>query len=590
MPEEATTEPKTIQVADHVTVGELADLLEIPVTQLITELMKNGVMATVNERIDYDTATIIVQELDLEVTLEKKEDEPVIKKRSDRKGDTLRPPIIAVMGHVDHGKTTLLDAIRGSKVVEDEAGGITQHISAYQVEHKDRKITFLDTPGHEAFATLREHGADLTDLAIIVVAADDGVKPQTAEAIKFAERAGVKMMVAMNKIDKESANANKVLQQLADHNLMPEDWGGDTVVVEVSALKGKGIDKLLDMALLLADVEELKADDTGDAEGIVIEAHTEKGRGPVVSLLVEHGELRAGNVVVAGNAFGKIRTMNSTLGKKREVAGPSTPAVVTGFKSLPNFGDGFSVVKNEKLARQNAEDHGSKSSSAGGSLDMSGSDLLARMNKLRDSQELPVIVRADVKGSLTSVIEALGTIKNEQVSARVIGSGVGNVSENDVTMAATSSALIYGFNVTVPTSVKQLAQREGVSIKVYKVIYELMDDLKLQLEELMTPEVVEEEVGRLIVKGVFRITQKGIIAGGEVTKGVVKPGVRAKVMRDDKELAEVEIIKVQMQTQEVKEVPAGEMCGLEIKTDAKLNLKEEDVLELYTREEVQHTL
>ncbi|MDX1765956.1 MAG: translation initiation factor IF-2 [Candidatus Saccharimonadales bacterium] len=584
-------EQSTVQIADHVTVGELAEELKIPVTQLITELMKNGVMATVNERIDFDTAQIIVEELGLEVTLEKKKEEKTSKpKREKRASEEPRPPIVAVMGHVDHGKTTLLDAIRGSKVVEDEAGGITQHISAYQVVHNGRKITFLDTPGHEAFATLREHGADLTDLAIIVVAADDGVKPQTREAIKFAERAGVKMLVALNKIDKEGANANRVLQELADNNLMPEAWGGDTIVVEVSALKNKGIDNLLDMAFLQADVEELTADNKGPAEGLVIEAHSEKGRGPVVSLLVEQGKLSVGDIVVAGGAYGRVRTMASTLGESAKSAGPSAPAVVTGFKSLPNFGDVFKEVKNEKEARRLAEAHASGSSAAGGSLEMTGTDLLARMNQLRDSQELPVIIRADVKGSLTSVIEAIGTIKNEKISARVIGSGVGNVSENDVTMAATSNAVIYGFNVTVPTSVKQLAQREGVQIKVYKVIYELLDDLKDLLEELMSPDVVETEVGKLKIKGIFRVTQKEIITGGEVVSGIAKPSVKARVLREDEQLAEVDVIKVQQQTQEVKEVKQGELAGLELKTEKKLNLKEGDYLEFFTREEVKRTL
>jgi len=542
-------------------------------------------MATVNEKIDVETAQIILADLDkdAEVVAIDPEASPVREKREVSDDAKSRPPVVAVMGHVDHGKTSLLDAIRGSKVTEDEAGGITQHISAYKVEHKKRFVTFLDTPGHEAFSALREHGAKLTDLAIIVVAADDGVKPQTKEAIKFAKKAGVKILVAINKIDKETANANKVLQELSDNGLMPEAWGGDVVTVEVSALKDEGISELLDMVFLVADVEELKADTDCHAEGLVIEAHTAIGKGAVVSLLVEHGSLKKGDYLVAGSAHGKIRTLTDEKHNTINEAGPSDPVIVTGFKQLPNFGDIFIVVKNDKEAKQKAKEN-TTSHSGSGRLNMSGSELLKKMNQLKDTSELPTMIRTDVKGSLTSILDSLKTLNNDEVSVRVVGSGVGNITESDVMMAATSGAVIYGFSVELPVQVKQLAISENVDIKIFDIIYELIDDAKGRLEAMLEPEVIETEVGRLIIKGVFRTTKTQVICGGEVSKGKVMPGTIAKVMRGKEEIAEVEVVSVKRQQQEVKEVFEGDMCGLQLETKSKVLLEEGDKLELITRE------
>ena len=582
---------QVVTISDMITVGDLADKVGVPVPKLIGELMKNGIMATVNQKIDFETAQIIVEELGLEVELHKQEVVDPLETRKTRelsKTASERPPIIAVMVHVDHGKTSLLDAIRGSGVAEGEAGGITQHISAYQIEHNKRKLTFLDTPGHEAFAALREHGAKLTDVAVIVVAADDGIKPQTEEAIKFAAKAGVKIVVALNKIDKAGADVNRVKQQRADQGLQAEDWGGDTITVEVSAKTKKGINTLLDMILLLTDVEELKAEVDGDAEGLIIEAHMEQGRGPVATVLVEHGHLKQGQVIVAGNSYAKIRTLQDYKGDMLKEAGPSTPATLTGFKTIPRFGDVFSVVSDEKTAKKRLQSVDRRNS--GKDLAMSSSDLLKMINKNRTTQEVSVIVKADVQGSLKSVIDSLNSLTIEELAVRVVGSGVGNISESDVTMAASSGAIIYGFGVEVPVNVKQLAAREEVTIRVYNIIYELIDDAKELLSSMLSPEIVETEIGKLIIKGIFRTTKEAIICGGEVTKGKAVPKVLARVIRAKEQIAEVVVESVKRQQQEAKEVLEGEMCGLQLKTDKKILLEEGDRLEFFTREEVARTL
>ncbi len=585
---------KTIQIGEVITVGDLAVKLDITPTQLIGELMKNGVMATVNERIDFDTAQIVSAEIIEDIVVEQEEvaaPEAVQReKRQLSKSASDRPPVVAVMGHVDHGKTSLLDAIREEAVADGEAGGITQHISAYQIEHNDRSITFLDTPGHEAFAALREHGAQLTDVAIIVVAADDGIKPQTKEAIRFAERAGVKMVVALNKVDKPAADVNRVKQQLNDEKLVAEEWGGDTVMVEVSAKNKTGIDNLLDMVLLVADVEELKAEVDVPAEGIIIEAHMEPGRGPMATALVEHGVLKKGQAIAAGGSYAKIRTLESTSGQTIAEAGPSTPIVLTGFKTLPRFGDVFKVYKNEKAAKAQASKTATERANSERSQEVTSSDLIAMINKTREQQVKNVIVRADVQGSLKSVIDSLRALEHKEVTARVIGQGVGSITENDVRLAASSDAVIYGFSVSVPANVKQVAAREGVSIRLYKVIYELIDDVKDSLSVMLDDEVVETEVGRLIIRGVFRTTKDTIICGGEVTKGKIIPNTIARVSRDGEAVAEVVIEKVQRQQQEAKEVIEGEMCGLQIKTTTKVLLEEGDKLDLVTREAVSRSL
>jgi translation initiation factor IF-2 len=584
---------KVIVIAESITVGELAETLNISITTLVGELFKNGIVATINQRIDFETAQIIVDELGLDVEIQKKEAVAVGRTMHELTDKAVtRPPIVAVMGHVDHGKTSLLDAVLKTKTVDDEAGGITQHISAYQTVRKDRTITLLDTPGHEAFAALRQHGATLTDVVIIVVAADDGVKPQTVEAIRFARTANAKIVVAINKIDKEAANAQLVKTQLAtEYDLNPEEWGGDTVMVEVSAKTGEGLDKLLDMVLLVADLEELKADIDVPAEGLVIESHMELGRGSVVGLLVEQGELKPGNYLVAGTAYGKVRTLLDFAGKPMKKAGPSTPVTVTGFKELPQFGDEFVIVKNEKEARQLNEKARVERERDAASTNVTGADMLKMISQKHESQELKVIVKADVQGSLTSVVDSLRLVDSGgEVTLRIIGSGVGNISENDVRLAADSETIIYGFNVDLQPAVKRLASRDKVQVRLYKVIYELLDDARNSMEQLLAPEVVETEIGALTIKAVFRTLKDTVIAGGEVTRGKAVPNTLVRVKRGKEQIAEVEVTSVQRQQQEAKEVFEGELCGLNLKTQKKLLLEEGDTLEFFSRELVKRTL
>ncbi len=584
---------KVLMIADSITVGELAEALNLPVTQLVGELFKNGIVATINQRIDFETAQIIVEELKIAVQLKRKEvnSAPVQHLHKPSAKASLRPPIVAVMGHVDHGKTTLLDTILGMKTVASEAGGITQHISAYQTKRGDRVITLLDTPGHEAFAALRQHGAVLTDVVVIVVAADDGVMPQTVEAIKFARNANAKIVVAINKIDKEGANIDRVKAQLAsEYQLNPEEWGGDTIMVPISAKTGENIDKLLDMVLLVADMEELKADTDVPAEGLVIEAHMEKGRGSVVNLLVEQGQLKPSHFLVAGTSYGKVRTLANFRGEALKLAGPSTPVTVTGFKELPQFGDVFTVVKNEKIARAQVEQAKIEAERQAASTNVTGADLLKMMTQKHDSEEFDVIVKADVQGSLASVMDSLRLVDTGgAIDLRIIGSGVGNINESDVRLADSSDAIIYGFNVEIPPAVKRLASRDHVRVRTYKVIYELLDDARKNMEALLSPEVVETEVGVLEVKGIFRTMRDEVICGGEVISGKVAPNLLVRVKRGE-QLAEVEVANVQRQQQEAKEVFEGEMCGLSLRTQKKLQLAIGDTLEFFTRELVRRTL
>lgn len=585
----------SIEIDDMITVGDLADKLMIPVTKLIGELMKNGIMVTVNERIDFDTAQIIAEELklsDVELVRKQTDGHTSSGKRTHAVSDKAgaRPPVVAVMGHVDHGKTSLLDAIRGASVVKQEAGGITQHISAYQITHDDRKITFLDTPGHEAFAALREHGAQLTDLAIIVIAADDGIKPQTLEAIRFAQKAGVKMIFALNKMDKPEANPDRVKQQLAEQNMIPEDWGGDTIIVPVSAKTENGISKLLDMVLLVADVEDLKADTDVPAKGLIIESHMEKGRGPVAIALIETGTLKNGSAVVVGNTYGKIRNLETTLGEVIAQAGPSTPVILTGFRSLPEFGEEFTAVINEKEAKKLAEGRSRETANNGKTNVSTSSQLLRMINRNIEVSDFNVIVKADVQGSLTSVVDSLKTLENEEVSVRIVGSGVGNITDNDLQLAATSNAVIYGFNVELSNGLRQIASRDKVSVRLYRVIYELIDDVKEELTKLLSPEITETDMGRLVVKGVFKTTKTDIIAGGEVTKGKLVAPALARVSRDGEKLADVEVTGLKRGPTDTKEVLEGEMCGIQLQTLTKLDLQEGDRIEVYTRQEVARTL
>ena len=591
-------EKKIVNVADSITVDELAGALNLPVTTLIGELFKNGIVATINQRIDFETATIIVEELGLEdVELHKKEKADDITSRLQKAHEISenavpRPPIVAVMGHVDHGKTTLLDTILGTKTVSGEAGGITQHISANQTERKGRKITLLDTPGHEAFAALRQHGATLTDVVIIVVAADDGVKPQTIEAIRFAQNANAKIVVAINKMDKETANPDLVKGQLAERGLMPEEWGGDVIMVPISAKNGDGIENLLDMVLLTADMEELRADEGIPAEGLVIESHMEVGKGSVVSLLVEHGDIKQGDFLVAGTTYGKVRTLLNYKGENLKKAGPSTPVTVTGFKELPQFGDIFKIVKNEKTARTLSQQAKIEADRNAATANTTSADLLKMMTQKRDAEDFNILIKADVQGSLTSVSDSLRLIETGgEVNLHIVKSGIGNISENDVRLAAAGeNTIIYGFNVELPPAIKKIATRDRVEVRIYKVIYELLDDARAEMEKLLAPEVVETEIGSLEVKGVFRTMKEEIIAGGEVKSGRIYAGLLARVIRKKEQIAEVEVTSVQRQQQEAKDVVEGEMCGLSLKTQKKIQLEIGDKLEFFTREVVARKL
>ena len=586
---------KKVLVADSITVGELAETLHLQVSTLVGELFKNGIVATINQKIDFDTAQIIVEELGIDVVLERKKPVEIVRVKHENSDKAEpRPPIVAVMGHVDHGKTTLLDQILKMHKVSTEAGGITQHISAYQTERNGKKITLLDTPGHEAFAALRQHGAVLTDVVIIVVAADDGVKPQTVEAIKFAQNANAKIVVAINKIDKPTANPEMVKAQLAsEYKLTPEEWGGDVLMVNVSALTSEGIDKLLDAVLLVAEMEELKADYDIPAEGLVIESHMEQGRGSVVSLLVEQGTIHESDVLVAGTAYGKIRTLLDFKGDRIKKAGPSTPVTITGLKDLPQFGDSFVITKNERLARKMITEAKIEHEKNAASTNVTGADLLKMMSHQDDVKDFDVVVKADVQGSLTSVVDSLKMINgDEEVNVRVIGTGVGNISENDIRLAMSGNTVVYGFNVELPPNVKRLAQRDRVEVRIFKVIYELIDDVKASMSNLLSPKIVDETVAELDVKGVFKTTKDEVIAGGEILSGKVvladKPLVR--FIRKKEILGEGELINIQKQKHDVKELFESDICGFSAKVQNRINLEVGDKVQFFKRELVKREI
>lgn len=580
---------KVIQIAGSITVDELAKALGLSVASVIGELFKNGIVATINQRLDFETAQIMIEELGMEnVRLERKN--TATKTRTEVRNlsekAVTRPPVVAVMGHVDHGKTSLLDALLKKKTVEAEAGGITQHISAYQLEYKDRVITFLDTPGHEAFAAIRQHGALLTDIVVIVVAADDGVKPQTIEAIKFAQNANTKIIVAINKIDREGADVARTMADLAQHGLQPEEWGGDVVMIPVSAKRGDNLDKLLDMILLTADMEELKADIDIPAEGLVIESHMETGKGSVVNLLVTEGELKVGEFIVAGKTYAKIRTMLDFRGKPKGKATPSTPVTVTGFKELPQFGDNFVEVADEKTARRMALLEAQALVEGEMSANVTSTDLLRMMNVADNSKVFNVIVKGDVLGSVTSVVDSLKMIDTKgEITLNIVATGVGDITENDVYMAMGENTIIYGFNVGVPVNIAKMAVRDGVSVKTFRVIYELLDDAKEMMEGLLDAEIVETEVAKMKIKGVFRIEKQALIAGGEVIGGIVREGLMGRVMRKKEVLGEAKVKSLQKEKMDVKELVEGEIGGLALETEQKIAMEVGDELVLFTREE-----
>lgn len=589
---ETTQSTTAIQIAPVIGVGEFAEKLGVPATKVIAELMKNGVMATINEPIDFDTAAIIGSELGFEIEPEPTEADKRRARRTLSEGEegSKRPPVVAVMGHVDHGKTSLLDAIRSTDVATGEAGGITQHIGAYQIKRGERWITFLDTPGHAAFSAIRAHGAKMTDVAVIVIAADDGIKPQTREAIRHAQEAGVRLVIAINKIDKEGADPNRVRTELSELQLVPEEWGGDTVMVDVSAKSNTNINKLLDMVLLVADIEELRARPDGPAEGVIIESHLESGRGAVATVLVQHGTLSVGDQISAGSTYAKVRSLTDWHGKRIQKADPGMPAVVTGFKAVPAFGDFFEAHDNEKAAREAA-------SSAQRTTSIKS---LVKIKKIDASEltdaitagnvkELNVVVKADVQGSLESLLDALGQLRNQEVAVKVVSSAVGDISESDINFAKTAGAMLIGFNVGMGAMVRQQAQREGVQARLYKVIYELLDDVRDVLGQMLSPEVVETVQAKLEILGVFKTTKSFVVCGGEVKEGKIEPKQLLRVIRGGETVGEGTLNSVQKGPNEVKEAVQGEQCGLNVAIQgAKIEIG--DTIEFFTREERARTL
>ena len=564
-----------VEAPEVITVGEFASLIGKGPAAVVGELMKNGVMATVNENIDFDTAQIIGAELGFEI-IPKPADQAERPNKEDSSPQKTRPPVIAVMGHVDHGKTSLLDAIRNAEVAAGESGGITQHIGAYQVTKNDRVITFLDTPGHEAFSALREHGAKIADIAIIVVAADDGVKPQTKEAIDHAKQAGASLVIAINKIDKEGADTNRVKQELSEIDVLPDDWGGDVPCVEVSAKTGDGIAKLLEVVLLVADIVETKARATGLGRGVVIESHLDTGMGPIVTLLLQEGTLQTGDWIIAGSSYGKIRTMLDFKGNKLKQSTPAMPAIVSGLKSLPDFGNWFEQVKTEREAKDWVERQSRKQSfKSVTSIKSKTAEDIANAMVEGDIKELPLVVKADVQGSLESLITALGQVGNDEVRAKVVSSGVGDISESDVQAAAAAGAVILGFHVSINAAVNQQAKRSGVDFQLYKVIYELLDDVRGWLSSMLDPEIIETINAKLKILGVFKTTKDKVVCGGKVLSGKVVPGLEVRILRSGKLIGMGKLSSLQKDKQSAKEAMENEECGLEVATTKTIEISDE---------------
>lgn len=582
-------EKKTIKIPEIVTVGGLAKKLDLSVSAVISELIKNGVMATINDNIDFETAEIIADYLGKKVAKEEvlKEEKKVVV--SDKKAK-VRPPVVAVMGHVDHGKTSLLDAIRETDVVAKEKGGITQHIGAYQVERKGKKITFLDTPGHEAFEKMREHGAKVTDIALIVVAADDGIKPQTVEAINHARRANTPIISVVNKIDKPEADVQRVKKELSEHDLLPEEWGGETITVEVSAKEKKGLDNLLDMTLLLAEVQELKADFETAGQGVVVESHMDLGKGPVATVLIKNGILKLGEYVQAGETYGKVKSMEDYKGRKVKEAEPSMPVKISGFKELPQVSELVQVFEDEKKAKSESDmEKKSKTIKSLAKVKKIGVEELTSAVEAAGTKELEIVLKADVKGSLYAIDEALGKFRTKEVAVKIIQEGVGNIIEKDVMMAASSKTkIVFGFNVGISAAVLKLAEREGVRFSKYNVIYELLDDVKSALEGLLPPEIVEAEVSKFEVLKVFKSEKKETIVGGKVLEGKMTKGLKAKVFRVEKEVFSAIVSSVKREKEEVKEVVSGTECGIGF--EGKYDIKEKDIVKQYRTEERKRTL
>ena len=558
-----------ITVGDEITVGELASLLRLAANEVIKELMKLGMMVTVNEVIDYDTAEIVATELGAKVEKEVvvSIEEQIIEAEDENDENAVtRPPVVCVMGHVDHGKTSILDAIRNTSVTSTEAGGITQAIGAYQVITPDNQtITFLDTPGHAAFTAMRARGAMSTDIAVLVVAADDGIMPQTIEAINHAKAAGVEIIVAINKMDKEGADPDRVLQQLTEHELVPEEWGGDVICVPVSAKTKMGIDKLLETINLVAEMSELKANPDRTAKGVVIEAKLDKGRGPIATLLVQNGTLKAGDVIVAGTAVGKVRAMVDCQGKKINSAGPSVPVEIMGLDQAPMSGDLFNAVSDEKLARQLVEQRKAEAKEEEfKAFQKVTLDTLFDTLHEGELKDLNIIVKADVQGSVEAVKQSLLKIENDEVRVKIIHGGVGTVNESDVMLANASNAIIVGFAVSVDPIAQESANRDGIEIKTYDIIYDAIEDIENAMRGMRAPKYRDVDTGAAEVREVYKISSAGTIAGCVVTSGNIKRGGKVRVVRNGKEIANVEIANLKRFKDEVKEVSSGYECGISL--------------------------
>ncbi|MDU6572645.1 MAG: translation initiation factor IF-2 [Gemella haemolysans] len=589
-PSEETISEDTILVKDGMTVGELSEVLNIGSTELIKKLfMELKIMANINQSLTLEQIELIAMDYGKEIQEEveiNKEDLDLYFEVEDADKDLKeRAPIVTIMGHVDHGKTTLLDTIRNSRVTAGEAGGITQHIGAYQVRAKDKKITFLDTPGHAAFTTMRARGAKITDVTILVVAADDGVMPQTIEAINHAKAADVPIIVAVNKMDKPQANPDRVMNELVEYGLISEEWGGDTIFVPISALKGEGIDELLENILLVTEMQELKANPNRLALGTVIEAKLDKGRGAVATLLVQNGSLNVGDPLVVGNTFGRVRAMINDRSKNIQTAKPSTPVEITGLQDVPNAGDRFVVFGDEKTARQIGEKRQQQyietTRQANSAVSL---DTLFEQMKQGEMKDLNIIIKADVQGSVEALAMSLAKIDVEGVNVRIIHTGVGAINESDITLAVASNAVVIGFNVRPDNNAKQMAQTEQVDIRLHSIIYKVIEEIEAAMTGLLDPEFVEKVIGLAEVRQVYKVSKIGTIAGAYVTEGKVSRDGKVRVIRDSVVIYEGEIDTLRRFKDDVKEVQSGYECGMTVENFN--DIKEGDVFEVYIMEEV----
>ncbi|AZK47751.1 translation initiation factor IF-2 [Paenibacillus lentus] len=581
--------PKKIIVRGNMTVGEAAKLLHKDASEVIKKLIMLGVMATINQELDIDTILLLAGEfgVEVEVKIPVEEDRFETLEENDDEADLLeRPPVVTIMGHVDHGKTTLLDAIRSTNVSSGEAGGITQHIGAYQVEINNKKITFLDTPGHEAFTAMRARGAQLTDITIIVVAADDGVMPQTVEAVSHAKAAGLPIIVAVNKIDKPTANPDKVKQELTEHGLVPEEWGGDTIFVNVSAKQRMGLEDLLEMILLVAEVNEYKANPDKRARGAVIEAELDKSRGPVARVLVQHGTLKVGDAFVAGNCFGRIRAMVNDKGRRLKEAGPSTPVEITGLTEVPLAGDPFMVFEDERKARSIADKRAitQRQSELGGNTRVTLDDLFRHI-KDGEIKDLNVIIKADVQGSVEALKGSLEKIEVEGVRVKIIHSGAGAITESDIILAAASNAIVIGFNVRPDNQTKATAEQEKVDIRLHRVIYKAIEEIEQAMKGMLDPEYKEVVIGHAEVRDTFKLSRVGTIAGCMVTSGKITRNAETRLVRDGIVVYEGKIDSLKRFKDDAKEVAQGYECGITL--DNFNDIKEGDIIEAFIMEAVE---